>query len=43
MMNFLVNSVLKRYDDMKEEIKSLKTSSVNQRFLYIFRIMYFIV
>ena len=28
----LVNDVLKEYDDMKEEIKKLKTSSVNQIF-----------
>ena len=28
----LVNNVLKKYYDMKEEIKNLKTSSVYQRF-----------
>ena len=28
----LINNVLKEYEDMKEEIKSLKTSSTNQRF-----------
>ena len=28
----LVNDVLKENDDMKEEIKKLKTSSVNQNF-----------
>ena len=27
-----VNSVLKEYNDMKEEIKNLKTSTVHQRF-----------
>ena len=27
-----VNHVLKEYDDMKEEIKSLKISTINQRF-----------
>ena len=26
---FLINNVLKEYDDMKEKIKNLKTSSVN--------------
>ena len=28
----LVNHVLKKYDDMKEEIKNLKISTVHQRF-----------
>ena len=28
----LVNNVLKEYDDMKEEIKNLKTSTVYQKF-----------
>ena len=28
----LVNNVLKEYDDMKEENKNLKTSTVHQRF-----------
>ena len=28
----LVNNALKDYDDMKEEIKNLKTSTVHQRF-----------
>ena len=28
----LINNVLKENEDMKEEIKSLKTSSANQRF-----------
>ena len=28
----LINNVLKEYDDMKEEIKNLKTWAVHQRF-----------
>ena len=28
----LINDVLKEYDNMKEEIKNLKTSTVHQRF-----------
>ena len=28
----LINNVIKEYDDLKEGIKSLKTSSVEQRF-----------
>ena len=28
----LINNVLKRYDEMKEEIKNLRTSIVHQRF-----------
>ena len=27
-----VNDALREYDDMKEEIKNLKTSTINQRF-----------
>ena len=30
--SFLIINVLKAYDDMKEEIKKLKTSTVRQRF-----------
>ena len=30
--SFLIINVLKAYDDMKEEIKNLKTSTVRQRF-----------
>ena len=35
----LVNNVLKTYNDMKEEIKNLKTSTVHQRFWYIDKTM----
>ena len=32
----LVNNLLREYDDMKKKIKNLKTSSVLQRFLFIY-------
>ena len=32
----LVNNLLREYDGMKKEIKNLKTSSVLQRFLFIY-------
>ena len=35
----LVNDVLKEHDDMKEEIKNLKASKINQRFKSIYKTM----
>ena len=35
----LVNNVLREYDDMKEEIKSLKNSTVYHIFWYIYKTM----
>ena len=35
----LINNALKDHDDMKEEIKNLKTSTVHQRFQFIYKTM----
>ena len=35
----LVNDMLKEYDDIKKDIKNLKTSSVNQNFYYTYKTM----
>ena len=34
---FVLINVIKEYDDMKEEIKDLKTQSVHQRFYSIYK------
>ena len=39
----LVKNVLKEYDDMKEEIRNLKTSTVHQKFSYIKKQWYLFV
>ena len=36
---FLVNNMSREYDDMKEEIKNLKNSSVHQRFSSVYKTM----
>ena len=38
-----VNNVLREYDDMKAEIQSVNTSTVNQRFYFIYKKSYNIV
>ena len=38
-----VNNVLREYDDMKVEIQSVNTSTVNQRFYFIYKKSYNIV
>ena len=36
---FSVNKVLREYDNMKKEIKNIKTLAVNQRFKFIYETM----